>query len=130
MDSAIHALNLSDRDGYVTKVPGQQTTAKPTNVDYGDDQGTLLVSHNVLACTQTTQVDQTLQDAKSLSPALESEIIVELQQHVKESGVLPAHYVINDMESSGIIETRGSFADISRGYYQGSVVCVKENRIL
>ncbi|KAG6826643.1 hypothetical protein H0H92_015018, partial [Tricholoma furcatifolium] len=98
----------------------EPSSVRPTHVDNGEDQGRLVG-------IQTT-LGQGLQDAKGLSPALESQRIVALQQDVKESGVLPARYVIQDVKMYGIVEASGGFADVSRGYYQGNIVCVKENR--
>ncbi|KAG6824353.1 hypothetical protein H0H92_007119, partial [Tricholoma furcatifolium] len=97
MESAICALNLSNSDGRVTKrtqIPDRQSTAEPFNVNW-EDQGRLLVPHSKI-----TQVEKDLQDAKGLSPALETQRILALQQHIKESGVLPARYVIKDVKMS------------------------------
>ncbi|KAG6808490.1 hypothetical protein H0H92_003978 [Tricholoma furcatifolium] len=145
MDSAMGTLGLCDSEGYVIEVPGHQSTARTTNVNNGEDQGGLLVSRNVLISIQTTfaQVlrvryfgythaiplfDLYSKDMKSLSPAIESEIIVELQQLVRESGILPACYAVTDVTSSGIVQSRGGFADVYCGHYRGRVVCIKENR--
>ncbi|KAG6807068.1 hypothetical protein H0H92_008930, partial [Tricholoma furcatifolium] len=59
---------------------------------------------------------------------LKGQRIVALQQQVRESGDLPASYLINHVKSSGIVEASGGFANVSRGIYQGVEVCVKENR--
>ncbi|KAG6827435.1 hypothetical protein H0H92_011814 [Tricholoma furcatifolium] len=131
----MNILPSSNSDAYVTPVPGH-----PTNVDNGED---LLAPRNVLTSTQTT-LDQVIQvgyfgyshiplidlyskDTNS-SPAVQSLIIVALQQLVKATGVLPARYVINDVTSSGVVEARGGFADVYRGNSQGKVVCIKVNR--
>ncbi|KAG6808087.1 hypothetical protein H0H92_005423 [Tricholoma furcatifolium] len=124
MDSTICALrvNLGDNVGHIAKIPDRQSTAERSNVNR-EDQGRLLVSPS-----EITQVEKDLQDAKGLSPALETQRILALQQHIKESGDLPLSYVIKGVKSSGIVEARGGFADVSRGIYQGQEICVKENR--
>ncbi|KAG6826079.1 hypothetical protein H0H92_001187 [Tricholoma furcatifolium] len=116
-------LTLSDSNG--TEVLDHPSTAMLTNFDNGGDHSRLLLSHNV---STSTTLDQALDDTQSSSPALESQMIVAAQQHVKESGGLPASYVIDDITNSGIVVASGGFANVSRGYHWGNVVCVKSKQ--
>ncbi|KAG6824024.1 hypothetical protein H0H92_008237, partial [Tricholoma furcatifolium] len=105
-------------------VPGDQSTVQIINVD---NEEHALVPRNVLTGTQTI-LHQVLQ-VKNLSPALESLIIVGLQQLVNETGVLPARYnVLDGATISGTRVASGGFADIYRCNFQGQLICVKVNR--
>ncbi|KAG6825508.1 hypothetical protein H0H92_003435 [Tricholoma furcatifolium] len=116
MDTLASASESSDSCAYV---PGHQSTVRPTTVD-GEH---LLVPRNVIIGTQTI-LHQVLQD-KSLSPTLESEIIVASQQLVKASGVLLARYDLDGVTIFGTRLASGGFADIYQGNFQGQLVCVK-----
>ncbi|KAG6822536.1 hypothetical protein H0H92_013497, partial [Tricholoma furcatifolium] len=117
---ALH-LASSDIDAYV---PGHQSTGNPINVD---DEEHVLVPRNLLTGTQLI-LHQVLQD-KNLTPALESQIIVTLEQLVNKTGILPARYNVSDgvTISSGWV-TNGGVADIYQGDFQGQFICVKVNK--
>ncbi|KAG6825891.1 hypothetical protein H0H92_001972 [Tricholoma furcatifolium] len=120
MNNASNVDAVVSDDQLTSLLKVETSSVRPTHVDNGEDEGRL-------AGTQTT-IDQGLEDAKGLSPALEIQRIVAVQQHVRESGDLPTSYVIKDVIGSGIVKVSGGFADVFRGIYQGEEVCVKENR--
>ncbi|KAG6824126.1 hypothetical protein H0H92_007943, partial [Tricholoma furcatifolium] len=117
---ALQHLASSDIDAYV---PGHQSTVNPINVD---NEEHILVPRNLLTGTQMI-LHQVLQ-VKSLTPALESQIIVRLEQ-VNKTGILPARYNVSDgVTISGDWVTNGGVADIYQGDFQGQLICVKVNK--
>ncbi|KAG6825181.1 hypothetical protein H0H92_004440 [Tricholoma furcatifolium] len=124
--------------GIATEVPGSLLTSalefqvSPTrSANVFDNEGAhkrLPVSPKALTHTGLDVILQYLKDTKLLSPTSASNLIVVLQQHIKDTRDLPTRFDLAGVTTSGVARARGGSADIFQGYIQGQVVCVKKIR--